>query len=82
MAPRKVERTGVGDWDAASGVDSERERSCREDAACSVHAEMARVCWGDRLAWEPCGRSLGWMAIVRWKGSDNNIGEVKISSRE
>lgn len=48
----------------SAGVESERVRSSREAAACSVHAEMAIVCCGDRLPWEASGRSFGWMAMI------------------
>jgi hypothetical protein len=60
VVPRRLEREGV---EAGSArivvVDSERVKSCNEAAACSVHAEIARVCCGDRLPWGTSGRSLG-----------------------
>lgn len=60
VVPRRLEREGVAAVSARNVVvDSLRVKSCNEAAACSVHAEMARVCCGDRLAWEAAGRSLG-----------------------
>jgi hypothetical protein len=60
VVPRRLEREGV---EAGSArivvVDSERVKSCNEATACSVHAEIARVCCGERLPWAASGRSLG-----------------------
>jgi hypothetical protein len=47
VAPRRPEREGVDAF--ASGLDSERDRFSSEAEACSVHAEMATACWGDKV---------------------------------
>lgn len=66
MAPRRPERVGVGvDGGLAAGAESVRDMFCREAAACcSVHAEMARACCGDRCPCEPSERKRGWIAIM------------------
>lgn len=66
VAPRRLECVGV-DAGAVSwaGVDSDKDRCCSDEAACSVQAEIAMVCWGDRGPWEASGRSLGWIAMVQ-----------------
>lgn len=64
VVPRRLEREGVEIGSALVVVDSERDKSCNEAAACSVHAEMAMVCCGDRLPWEAAGRSLGCIAML------------------
>lgn len=62
-APRKpVRAVAESTIDTGSSRDSEMVKLCNEAAACSVHAEMARVWCGDRF---PCGRRSGWMAMLR-----------------
>lgn len=66
VTPRGPERVGVGvDGVVAAGAESDRVISRRDAAACcSVHAEMAMACCGDRWPWEPSGRRRGWIAIM------------------
>lgn len=55
VAPWRPEREGVDD--VPSSLDSERVRFSSEAEACSVHAEMATACWGDRGPGEAWDRS-------------------------
>jgi hypothetical protein len=64
VVPRRPEREGVEAGSALVVVGSVRVKSCNEAAACSVHAEMARVCCGDRLPCEASGRRLGCIAML------------------
>lgn len=67
-APRKADRERDAlSYSSRIGTDTESEmvRSSNEAVVCSVQAEMARVCCGDRLPWRwtwEC--SSGWMAIA------------------
>jgi len=55
VAPWRPDRDGV-DAVPSAGLASDRVRFSSEAEACSVHVEMATVCWGDRVPWD---RNLG-----------------------
>lgn len=68
-APRNPVRAVVESMmDSGSSRVSEIVSPCNDVAACSVHAEMDRVCCGDKVAWGPCERNSGCMAMLGWDG--------------